>query len=48
MDKLAAGIVDKLNIIGFFNVILSGGVSVGDYDCTPEAMQHLACLKILK
>ena len=26
MDKLAAGIVDKLNIIGFFNVILSGGV----------------------
>lgn len=26
MDKIATGIVDKLNIIGFFNVILSGGV----------------------
>lgn len=26
MDKVAAGIVDKLSIIGFFNVIISGGV----------------------
>ena len=26
MDKLAAGIIDKLSIIGFFNVIISGGV----------------------
>ena len=26
MDKITAGIVDKLSIIGFFNVIVSGGV----------------------
>ena len=26
MDKLAAGIVDKLSIVGFFNVIISGSV----------------------
>ena len=26
MDKIAAGIVDKLSLIGFFNVIISGGI----------------------
>ena len=26
MDKLAAGIIDKLSIVGFFNVIISGSV----------------------
>ena len=26
MDKLAAGIVDKLSTVGFFNVIISGSV----------------------
>lgn len=26
MDKIAAGIIDKLSIIGFFNVIITGGV----------------------
>ncbi len=26
MERIASGIIDKLNIIGFFNVIISGGV----------------------
>ena len=26
MDKIAAGIIDKLSIVGFFNVIISGAV----------------------
>lgn len=38
MDKIATGIIDKLSIVGFFNVILSGAVLL--YGLSPVLNQH--------
>ena len=38
MDKITEGIIDKLSIIGFFNVILSGGVLL--YGISPILDQY--------
>lgn len=46
MDKIASGIVDKLNIIGFFNVILSGGVLL--YGISPVLNQYVPGMFYLK
>ena len=44
MDKLAAGIVDKLSIVGFFNVIISGSVLL--YGCTESPLSWTGTLPI--
>ena len=46
MDKIAEGIVDKLSIIGFFNVILSGGVLL--YGISPILNRYAPELFYLK